>query len=149
MTSTTGNSAPARPGSERFQELMEAGRHAQVMGNMREAHEYWKEAARLNPTHEPVWLALLEVITSDEDKLVCLQNILQINPLNVQARRQLHKLEALQQRRALYEVEKQAELTADRKRRRAVLRRAMLLGLAIGISGVIFGVVLSLVLYGG
>ena len=72
------NQEAARPGSERFEELFQAGRSAFAMGNVQQAHDFWKEAARLSPFNEQVWLALLDVIDSDEDRRVCLQNILQL-----------------------------------------------------------------------
>ncbi|MBL8119297.1 MAG: hypothetical protein J0L63_05535 [Anaerolineae bacterium] len=143
----TSQPAAPRAGSEQFDELMQAGRSAHAMGNEKEAHEYWKEAARLNPYDEQVWLALLSVITSDSDRLVCLQNVIQINPMNVQARRQLNKLEARRERAAQYRSEKKVEQKSSKRRRRSVLFRSLALGVLIGLAGVVFGVVLSILVY--
>lgn len=142
------NQQAARPGSERFDELLDAGRTAYLTGDPRLAHDYWKEAARLNPANEQVWTALLDVIETEEDQRVCLQNIIQINPLNVQARRQLNQLESRRERRIQMRAEQKAGVRADKYRRRTVLSRAIMLGFVIGLTGVIFGVVLSIVVYG-
>ncbi len=141
------NQQAARPGSERFEELFQAGRSAFAMGNLQQAHDFWKEAARLSPFNEQVWLALLDVIESDDDRRVCLQNILQINPLNVQARRMLNQIVARKESAAQLHNEAKTGVKKDKRRRRGVFARAFFLGLVIGISGVIFGIVLSILIY--
>ncbi|MBL8152993.1 MAG: hypothetical protein JNM70_02315 [Anaerolineae bacterium] len=138
----------SREGSERFNELVQAGRAALNMGNRQQAHDYWKEAARLNPFHEQIWQMLLDVVDSEEDRRVCLQNILQINPLNTQARRQINQMQARKERAAQYRLERIEARQVGARRRRHILTRAIFLGLAIGLSGAFFGVVLSILLYG-
>ena len=54
---------------------------------------YWRRAATLNPTNEQVWLALLNVLEKEGDIVVCLQNIIAINPNNKQALRRLRNFE--------------------------------------------------------
>lgn len=136
-------------GSSQFADLMQAGRVAHQAGKPQVAHDLWREAATLEPNNEQVWLALLEVLDSDADRRVCLQNIITINPLNVQARRQLNRIEARTQRRQIYRQEQlQRHLNWLRQRRR-LLRRAVVLGLAIGVSGVLFALVISILLYSG
>lgn len=132
---------------ERFNDLMQAGRTAFASGKRETAHDLWREAATLNPYSEQVWLALLDVVEEDQDKLVCLQNILQINPMNVQARRLMNKVETQLERRRLHEAEKVRRKQGQQRRRRTVLLRALLLGIAIGLSGVFFAVVISILLY--
>jgi tetratricopeptide (TPR) repeat protein len=141
------NQEAARPGSERFEELFQAGRSAFAMGNNQQAHDFWKEAARLNPFNEQVWLALLDVIDSDEDRRVCLQNILQINPMNVQARRALNQIVARTASAAQLEADTKSDVKKTKKRRRGVFARAFFLGIVIGVSGVVFGIVLSILIY--
>lgn len=133
----------------KFADLMQAGRAAYKDGKRRMAHDLWREAANIDPYNEQVWLALLEVIESDKDKRVCLQNILAINPLNVQARRQLNKIDARAERLTQHQAE-EAERTVGRRRiRRLLLRRALVLGVAIGLSGIFFGILASILIYGG
>ena len=141
------NQEAARPGSERFEELFQAGRSAFAMGNLQQAHDFWKEAARLSPFNEQVWLALLDVIESDEDRRVCLQNVLQINPMNIQARRMLNLIVARKESAEQLHSDKKTGVKKDKSRRRGVFARAFFLGLIIGVSGVVFGIVLSILIY--
>jgi ferric-dicitrate binding protein FerR (iron transport regulator) len=130
-----------------FNDLMQAGRISLSAGRRKEAHDLWKQAAALEPYNEQVWLSLLEAVDDDEDKRVCLQNILQINSLNVQARRELNRLEAKIERIELQTQEMARVQQDERKRRRLVLLRAVMLGLAVGLSGVVFAIVISILLY--
>ena len=141
------NQEAARPGSERFEELFQAGRSAYAMGNHQAAHDFWKEAARLSPFNEQVWLALLDVIDSDEDRQVCLQNILQINPMNVQAQRMLNMIVARKASAAQMTADKKTDLKQNKRRRRGVFARAFILGIVIGLSGIVFAIVLSILIY--
>src|SRR6185369_11991841 len=141
------NQQAARPGSERFDELFQAGRSAFAMGNLQQAHDFWKEAARLSPFNEQVWLALLDVIDTDEDRRVCLQNILQINPMNVQARRMLNQIVARKESAAQLHDEKKTDVKKNKSRRRGVFARAFILGIVIGLSGIVFAIVLSILIY--
>ena len=84
----------------------------------------------------------------DKDQRACLENIVQINPKNVQARRQLNKLDALEQRRSEMEVSRIAALQVERLRKRKLVMRALFLGVAIGLSGALFGIVASILIYG-
>ncbi len=73
-------------------DLLEAGDEALALGEARAAHDIWRVAAVANPYDERVWLALLQVLEDEEDRKVCLKNIIAINPLNTEARRQLRLL---------------------------------------------------------
>ncbi len=132
-----------------FADLMQAGRVAYTAGKRKMAHDLWREAANIDPYNEQVWLALLDVIESDSDKRVCLQNILSINPMNVQARRQLGKIDTRLQRTKQHEAEQVARTQGRRRIRRSLWVRALMLGIAIGLSGIFFGIVASILMYGG
>lgn len=131
-----------------FERLMREGRLALDKGDRDLAHELWREAALLDPYNEQVWLALLDVLETLEDRRVCLQNILEINPLNTQARRMLRAYEARQQRRSKLKQERQSQLAVLKKQRRGLIARALMLGLLLGLSGIFFAVVLSILIYG-
>ncbi len=133
----------------KFGDLMQAGRVAYTAGKRRMAHDLWREAANIDPYNEQVWLALLDVVEADADKRVCLQNILAINPLNVQARRQLGKIEAHKQRLAANKAEMEERRRWWSRYRWVLLRRALFLGIAIGLSGIFFGILASILVYGG
>lgn len=78
----------------RFVDLMRAGHIAYAKGKHHKAHQIWRRAAMMRPYEEQVWLALLSVLDSDNDRRVCLQNIIAINPNNLQAKDQLRQIES-------------------------------------------------------
>lgn len=130
----------------RFAYYMTEGRQALERGDRQRAHDLWREAALIDPYSEQVWLALLQVVETDADRKVCLENILAINPLNVQARRQLRRHEAQEQRIALQQARAQRRAALYRRQRWRLLGRAVLVGVLLGLSGVFFAVVLQIVL---
>jgi len=73
-------------------ELLRAGRTALASGQHERAHDLWRQAAALHPQNEAVWLSLLQVVKNKDDRRVCLENIITINPRNEQAMRQLRAL---------------------------------------------------------
>ena len=75
-----------------FKRLMRLGNVSMAEGNPKEAHNYWQQAALMQPDNEDVWLALLRVLTTEDDRRVCLRNILTINPNNKLAQRMLDEL---------------------------------------------------------
>ena len=77
----------------RFEELMQAGREAYKQGQRRLAHDHWHEAATVDPYNEHVWLSLFRVLETDDDRIACLENIIAINPMNVQARQRLRAIQ--------------------------------------------------------
>lgn len=78
--------------SVKFAQLMRAGHLAYAAGMPQKAHRIWRRAALLQPHDEQVWLALLNTLENPDDRRVCLQNILILNPNNQQAKRQLQSL---------------------------------------------------------
>ncbi len=75
----------------RFAELMREGTLAYSAGHRRQAHLAWRRAATLQPQREEVWVALLDVLETDADRRVCLENILAINPNNTRAQRMIRR----------------------------------------------------------
>jgi hypothetical protein len=74
----------------RFTRMMRLGQVSYAEGNLKQAHRFWRRAAMMKPYDEQVWLALLNVVETDADKRVCLQNIITLNPNNVQAVQRLN-----------------------------------------------------------
>ncbi|MBZ0298958.1 MAG: hypothetical protein K8J31_04410 [Anaerolineae bacterium] len=134
--------------SASFERLMQEGRIALDKGDRDMAHYLWRRAAVLNPYSEQVWLALLDVLESREDQQVCLHNIVEINPLNAQARRLLRAYEAKDSRRFRLQRRRKHELQVLKKRQRSLMMRSVLLGVLLGVSGLFFAVVLSILIYG-
>lgn len=142
--------------ARKYDELLEAGKQALETGKSHRAYKLWREAATLEPGDERAWVALLDVIASEEDRRVCLQNIISINPGNERARRLLHEYQQTVSRRArqkaLWQQERaarrQALIDARRLRsRRTILRRAVIIGVLAGLLGVLGGVLASLLVY--
>ncbi len=74
----------------RFSRMIRLGHVSYAEGNYKQAHRFWRRAAMIKPYEEQVWLALLNVVETDADKRVCLQNIITLNPNNIQAVQQLN-----------------------------------------------------------
>ncbi len=138
-------------------DLLEAGDEALALGEARAAHDIWRVAAVANPYDERVWLALLRVLEDEEDRKVCLKNIIAINPLNTEARRQLRLLlRAEHKREEAVQTAQMAVVTplprpATKPRRSAArtILRALLTGIGIGVFAVVLGIIVSVVVYGG
>jgi hypothetical protein len=75
-----------------FARLMRLGQVAHAQGDNKNAHQYWRQAAMMEPDNEQVWTALMWVVENDEDRKVCLKNILAINPQNLRAQHLLDEL---------------------------------------------------------
>jgi hypothetical protein len=76
-----------------FLSLFKAGKEAAQRGEKAKAHHFFRQAIEIDPYHEQVWLWLASVVESDEDRQVCFENVLELNPTNLTARHQLQKLE--------------------------------------------------------
>jgi hypothetical protein len=87
--------------TEPFARMMRLGQACYVQGARKQAHRYWRRAALIDPGNEDVWQALLNVVETDEDRQVCLQNILAINPHNKAVQAQLGVIEPSPQPSAL------------------------------------------------
>lgn len=120
-----------------FTRMMRLGHVARTQGDHRMAHHYWRQAAIIQPDNESVWVALLQVLESEEDRRVCLQNILAINPANQQAARQLEKLETIRPEPYIM-----AKKPARKDYPRTPLRRAIVRMVKAIVIGVVIGVVI-------
>jgi tetratricopeptide (TPR) repeat protein len=61
-------------------------------GDMDKAQALLMEATELNDEHEQAWMWLSLVVEDEEDKRICLENVLSINPNNQGARERLKEL---------------------------------------------------------
>lgn len=78
---------------QEFLRLFTEGKNAARLGRKQEAHDLFRRAIEVDPYHEQVWLWLASVVETDEDRRVCFENVLELDPENPTARRQLQKLE--------------------------------------------------------
>src|SRR5512137_2882958 len=61
-------------------------------GNREEGRQILEEILETDEGNEDVWLWLSSVVESDEDREICLENVLALNPDNVVANRGLEAL---------------------------------------------------------
>jgi Tfp pilus assembly protein PilF len=76
-----------------FLRLFKAGKNAARAGKHDQAHELFRKAIEIDPYHEQIWLWLASVVETDDDRRVCFENVLELDPANATARRQLNRLE--------------------------------------------------------
>jgi hypothetical protein len=65
-------------------------------GNNTEAEDLLRRAIELDDNHEMAWLWMSAVVESTEDRIKCLEFVIEINPNNDNARRGLNRLRAEQ-----------------------------------------------------
>lgn len=112
-----------------FLRLFKAGQEAARAGENAKAHELFRQAIEIDPYHEQIWLWLASVVETDEDRRVCFENVLELNPTNPTARRQLLKLE----QKALEEaMNPQSGPKKGLTRRRKLFRLVMVLLILAG-----------------
>ncbi|MFQ6101064.1 MAG: tetratricopeptide repeat protein [Anaerolineae bacterium] len=80
------------PNSAQVAELLRAGIAAAKDGRTQEAHQALLQVTELDERNEQAWLWLSGVVESLEDRRICLENVLAINPDNPYAQAGLHWL---------------------------------------------------------
>jgi len=123
-----------------FLSLFKAGQEAARNGNNQQAHDLFRRAIEIDPYHEQVWLWLASVVDTDDDRRVCFENVLELNPSNVTAQRQLQKLD---QQALLATMNSQDKRAGSARRRRWLLRLVLiaLLVVALVVAAVVTGLV--------
>lgn len=109
-----------------FLNLFKAGQEAARCGNNQQAHDLFRRAIEVDPYHEQVWLWLASVVETDDDRRVCFENVLELNPDNVTAQRQLQKLD----QQALHAAMNSQGKPAGWSRRRWLVRLVLVVVLA-------------------
>jgi thioredoxin-like negative regulator of GroEL len=69
------------------------GRQAIEQGNLQQARLIFEAILQENKRDEDAWLGLAEVLTDDDDKRICYDNVLKINKNNRAAKEGLRNLE--------------------------------------------------------
>ena len=75
-------------------ELMKQGIAAYKAGSKAEARSLFQEVLKLDRYNETTWLWLISVVETDDERIACLERVLEINPANDKARRGLERLSA-------------------------------------------------------
>jgi hypothetical protein len=115
---------------KKFLHLFRAGKDAARQGDKVKAHDLFRQAIEVDPYHELVWLWLATVVDSDDDRRVCFENVLELNPTSLTARRQLQKLE----QKALAEVmHPDTHRQENRPRWHKIFRLALMFLVAVAI----------------
>lgn len=130
-----------------FTRLMRLGQVAHSEGDKRSAHGYWQKAAMLEPDNEQVWTALMWVIDNDEDRKVCLKNIITINPDNLQAQQMLDDLVGETQPQ-IHEAVVIADVAPEKERAKLNIDflRVVVLGSILGVGTAISIVLLQMLI---
>jgi len=84
------------------QQLLDDGIAALRIGNREEARRKLMQIINADERNEFAWLYLSEAVESDEDRQICLENVLTINPANERAETEL---KALQDKMAQEQIE--------------------------------------------
>ena len=88
-------------------ELLRQGIEAARENKRKEAREYFEQVVELDDKSEKGWFWLASVVDSDEERRICLSNVLHINPNNERAKRALDglKIKAQESKTAAQETE--------------------------------------------
>lgn len=90
---------------EQIKQLLREGIDAARDGDKATARDKFEQVTELDENNERAWFYLAQVVETDEEKRVCLSNVLVINPNNEKARQQMNRLESkLREQRADEEV---------------------------------------------
>jgi len=122
-----------------FLHLFKAGKEAAKQGDNARAHDLFRQAIEIDPYHEQVWLWLASVVETDEDRRVCFENVLELNPTHPTARRQLNKLDQKMIEEAMSPEDASQGASRSRLRRRLLL--LVLIALAVLIALYAWGLV--------
>lgn len=80
-----------------LEDLIQQARSAAAEGNRLVAYGYWRRATRIAPDRLDLWQSLLQVAETSAERKRCLENILRLDPTDVQARSELAQLEQAEQ----------------------------------------------------
>ena len=122
-------------------ELLRRGIEAAREGNRAEAREFFEQVVEIDEKSEKGWFWLASVVDTDDERRICLSNVLHINPNNERAKRALDALQAkAKEKKTAAEAE---EVVAG------VSRRQLTLLLGIGGVAVIVILIIALVVIVG
>lgn len=118
-----------------FLRLFKEGKEAAKRGERAKAHQLFRQAIEIDPYHEQVWLWLASVVDTDEDRQVCFENVLELNPSHPTARQQLRRLE---QKRRQETISAAVQTRQGPSRRRKLFRLLLLVLIAAGTAVALF-----------
>ncbi len=89
--------------SEDIRHLLQEGREAARAGDKATARDRFEQVTELDENNERAWFYLASVVETDEERRICLTNVLVINPNNERARELMDRLEAREKAQAAEE----------------------------------------------
>lgn len=122
--------------SNNTEELLRKGIEAARADRRNEARGYFERVVEIDEKNEKGWFWLASVVDSDEERRICLSNVLHINPNNERAKRAMDALQAKAKEKSAAVV--QDEVVAG------VSRRQMTLILGVGAVAVIVILIIAL-----
>lgn len=132
----------------RLDALLRSADEAAGSGDRARATQLLREAALINSFSEQVWQKLLAVVDSPDDRRVCLENLIAINPAQVEYHRMLGVLRTESARIARVTQEMAVLAVQKRKRNRRSFLRGVVLGIAATLFALILGLIVSILVYG-
>jgi Tol biopolymer transport system component len=118
-----------------IQDLLRQGTEAAREGNRAQAREFFEKVVELDENNEKGWFFLSKVVETDEERRICLANVLHINPNNEAAQKAMERLEG-QERKKL----------ADEEVMPGITRRQLTLALGGGVVLIVLVVALFLII---
>jgi hypothetical protein len=78
---------------EQYIRLCQAGHAAATQGRHYDAHFYFRQAVEIYPFGVNVWWWLVQVVETDEDRRVALENVISLDPHHQEAQQRLKELQ--------------------------------------------------------
>lgn len=101
-------------------DLLRKGIEAARENKRAEAREYFEQVVELDEKNEKGWFWLASVVDTDEERRICLSNVLHINPNNERAKRALTALDAKAKKTAAAAAD-ETEVVAGVTRRQVMM----------------------------
>ena len=147
--------------------LINGSREALRAGDRAKACKLLQEAAKIAPQDEATWWALIDLVQTESDRVVCLENILTINPNNLEAKRLLRlahmdvslveltppmpaqSFSEVPEPRAIRQLsDAPPAMKPQAARSKSRLLRFLLLAVVFGLLAAGIGIVFSILIYG-
>ena len=120
-------------------ELLRKGIEAARDNKRNEAREFFEQVVELDEKNEKGWFWLASVVDSDDERRICLSNVLHINPSNERAKRAMDALQVKAKEKKPTPAAEEEEVVAG------VSRRQMTLIIGVGGAAVILILIIALV----
>ncbi|MCK6578451.1 MAG: hypothetical protein L6Q98_10135 [Anaerolineae bacterium] len=118
-------------------ELLRKGIEAAREGKKAEARALFEQVTELDENNEKGWFWLASVVDTDEERRICLSNVLHINPSNEKAQRAMAALEEKLKSKRRQQQEDEVIAGVPRRQFNLILGGGILLVLIILIVGVV------------